>query len=513
MITWENVLACFVESRHEVLRTVDKQQEYWNEKTLYSGMIADDDTILYVVNASCMKQVEFSNRVAVIILKDSPLDISEIPDSVGNAICISDPPEMPTGLIRLNAKFQDQFKVGYILSILQSAIVSNVGIQKIVEIIAQFFREPVSLLDMSFRFIAKSQSYKPDNSKSLFPETHDDVGFDRKMLDWLKKEGVLEKLIHSNSTVSYTVASEKSHFIPIIISNIKVAYLILYTNNPEQSISKQYEQFFPMLSNMLSIEMAKDNFYLFNKGNYYNYIFSLILSDQEADVEDIRMRLQIYDYQLRENMYLIEIDTIQNRNIAKHKDQIADSIRKTFRNSFYIVKAEKIYFLVSRNNHERITPEEISKWEMTLKGQKLIAAITGPFSNFKNMQEHLREVELVLEAAKKMNTDKSIFTFEEYQVKAMITALQKNGDISTFLYKPVMDLLEYDKKHGTELVWTLKEFLKHPKEIGEICETLCIHKNTLYKRLDKIDSIMGCDYRSGEIIMRIELTMEILDMQ
>ena len=86
----------------------------------------------------------------------------------------------------------------------------------------------------------------------------------------------------------------------------------------------------------------------------------------------------------------------------------------------------------------------------------------------------------------------------------------KQEDISLFLYKPVLDLIAYDERHGTELVETLKEYLKYPKEIALICDALCIHKNTLYKRLDRIDSIMNCDYRNGTEIMKIELTLEML---
>lgn len=48
--------------------------------------------------------------------------------------------------------------------------------------------------------------------------------------------------------------------------------------------------------------MAKDNFYLFNKGTYYNYIFSMLLTGKNADIDDIRLRLKIYNYDLREFM-------------------------------------------------------------------------------------------------------------------------------------------------------------------------------------------------------------------
>lgn len=248
---------------------------------------------------------------------------------------------------------------------------------------------------------------------------------------------------------------------------------------------------------------------MFNKGNYYNYVFSLILSEDKVDMDDIRMRLQIYDYDLRENIYLVEIDTNMYQNVGLKKDRVAETLRSTFKNSFYVFNDDKIYFLISRHKYELVDEDEMNSWEMSLKGQKLVGAITGPFYDFNDIHKRIKEVSMVLEAARKEERDKYIYSFDEYQTKAMISYLKKE-DIDMFLYKPVLKLLNYDEKHGSELVDTLKEFLRHPKEIGSICDNLCIHKNTLYKRLDKIDSIMGCDYRDGLEIMKIELTLELL---
>lgn len=169
--------------------------------------------------------------------------------------------------------------------------------------------------------------------------------------------------------------------------------------------------------------------------------------------------------------------------------------------------------MISRSKKDLVTKEEVKKWDVILRSQKLIAAFTGPFLDLKNMKKHLKEVELVLDVARQKQTEESIFSFEEYQIPAMISALKKEENLDIFLYRPVLELIEYDKQNGTVLVQTLQEFLRHPKNISEICEVLCIHKNTLYKRLDKIESIMKCDYRNGTIIMKIELTFEMLKMR
>lgn len=78
------------------------------------------------------------------------------------------------------------------------------GIQEIVEIISGLFREPIALLDTTFRFIARSQTYKPISGKSIFSdEAHYGEGYNKAMLDFFRKSGRLEQLIHANTPFTF----------------------------------------------------------------------------------------------------------------------------------------------------------------------------------------------------------------------------------------------------------------------------------------------------------------------
>lgn len=511
MISWKKVVECFQNSEYKVIKQQNYNQEYWNQETLYKGMTADDETILYIVKASALPDVTLENNVAVIILNDEEANVQLIQQHMGNMIVVKEASDVPKGVIALDLQFRIQFKIGYVMQKLLDCVSKDEGIQEVIEIISNFFKEPVAVLDTTFRFIARSQTYKPLEGKTIFSDAaHYGDGYNKRMLEYFRKKGLLEKLIHSNDPFSFNLADEENaYYMPVIVNRIKVAYLIVYSNKKGNFLEEYYFEYLPLFAQMVSIELAKNNFYLFNKGSYFNYIFSLILSNEKVDVEDIRMRLQVYDYYLRENMYLIEIKSeVQDAN-PSHKDKIASSIRNLFKNSFYVFKEDKIYFLISRFKEELISKEEMDLWEMSLESQNLIGAITGPFTDFKNIQQHMKEVRMVLDAAIRGKEKKHMYSFEEYQTKAMLTYIQKE-DLNMFLYKPVLKLIDYDERHNTELVNTLKEYLKHPREIGAICDRLCIHKNTLYKRLDKIDSVMECDYRNGHEIMKIELTLEML---
>lgn len=57
----------------------------------------------------------------------------------------------------------------------------------------------------------------------------------------------------------------------------------------------------------------------------------------------------------------------------------------------------------------------------------------------------------------------------------------------------------------------LLKYLKKPKEPNVICEELNIHKNTLYKRLDKIRDVIGVDITEADTIMQFRLTLYLME--
>ncbi len=63
------------------------------------------------------------------------------------------------------------------------------------------------------------------------------------------------------------------------------------------------------------------------------------------------------------------------------------------------------------------------------------------------------------------------------------------------LLKPI---IEYDEKHDSDLVKTLKLYLKNNGSIGKVSEEMFIHKNTILYRMGKIKELLSCDLEDGD---------------
>ncbi|MHA3724123.1 helix-turn-helix domain-containing protein [Leucobacter sp. HY1910] len=70
-------------------------------------------------------------------------------------------------------------------------------------------------------------------------------------------------------------------------------------------------------------------------------------------------------------------------------------------------------------------------------------------------------------------------------------------------------LLEYDQKRGTELMYTAWVFLDADSAQAESAKRLHIHTNTMRQRLDRIDGILGRNWRRGGRALDIHIALQL----
>lgn len=69
--------------------------------------------------------------------------------------------------------------------------------------------------------------------------------------------------------------------------------------------------------------------------------------------------------------------------------------------------------------------------------------------------------------------------------------------------------LAYDAQHGTSLVPTALAYLDANRNIASTAERLHMHQNTVRQRLDKLDRLLGADWRDGTRVLDVHLALRL----
>ncbi|KPD00968.1 Purine catabolism regulatory protein [Geobacillus sp. BCO2] len=119
-----------------------------------------------------------------------------------------------------------------------------------------------------------------------------------------------------------------------------------------------------------------------------------------------------------------------------------------------------------------------------------------------------------LEALKIRNRlkDKAVSPFyDDLHLYRMITVLDKYSNLHETVCQYLGPIIEYDRKYNGKLLETLKVYLQCNGSKQETAKRLFIVRQTLYHRIEKLESFLGSDFMAPDKRLAIELMIKAYD--
>lgn len=147
-----------------------------------------------------------------------------------------------------------------------------------------------------------------------------------------------------------------------------------------------------------------------------------------------------------------------------------------------------------------------------LKLNQLKCSISNTVDSLYNIPCYYEQAKVALQLGLQFHPKQALYFYENYASLHAIQVASHYLGIEQFRSTRLIDLQNYDKRKGTELVKTLRSYLTHLNDINSVAEDLCIHRNTLFYRLRKIESITGWTLNNGRCIDNIFFYLHVLDL-
>lgn len=99
--------------------------------------------------------------------------------------------------------------------------------------------------------------------------------------------------------------------------------------------------------------------------------------------------------------------------------------------------------------------------------------------------------------------------FEDLGVYGLLFDHHRADDLTAFAHRRLGPLLEYDRKHRSDLVGTLRQLFRQ-RSLADAAGELHIHISTLKYRVGRIEEILGTSVESWDNVFHLELALRIL---
>ncbi|WP_057567967.1 PucR family transcriptional regulator [Paraclostridium sordellii] len=298
---------------------------------------------------------------------------------------------------------------------------------------------------------------------------------------------------------------------------------------PKNVIDKANEHDFPIIVmpwNIKLIDITQEILFKLEqkqeeKKNAKRFLESIIFSQDHLQ-EDIHALAEFYNIKLRPFHYVCIFKIQTPSNVSYDLEQINKHIIHSLEEVINIDNqtlipmeyANNLMFLIFSNDYS--------------EGEKSVEAVEAVFNlinskylevenslSFSRIRESNSDIKISYKEAFKAlsmidiyHRDSKIIKYKELGIIRWLVELSDIKEIQRYCYENLGPILEYDKKHGMDLMGTLKCYFQNNRHLLKTSQELFIHRNTLLYRLSTIKELLKIDL--DDAMIDLELFNSIL---
>jgi GAF domain-containing protein len=142
----------------------------------------------------------------------------------------------------------------------------------------------------------------------------------------------------------------------------------------------------------------------------------------------------------------------------------------------------------------------------------LAVGLSNACAGVAGLRTGLDEADLALAAGGVVGADAGVVAFDDLGAYKYLLRVAKEGRVRDRRGEALARLGEYDRRHRSQLLHTLEEYLKRRGNIAAAATALYVHPNTLRQRLRRIQDLTGLDVAREDWLM-IEIELKLLRLQ
>ncbi len=221
-------------------------------------------------------------------------------------------------------------------------------------------------------------------------------------------------------------------------------------------------------------------------------LFLDILTGKESDRSRIISRLQAVGWLQEDEKVVIQVC------VSSENDPAFFTLKKVIPQTFsgcYVISYMSQLVLIA--NLRLISEKSMNELLVdVLNRSQTYCGISYKFTNMLKLQKYFRQAEIAaIYGTKKPG---ALNYCEEYAMDYLKDVIRDN--LTTDIRHPALKILkQYDSNNNTEYYKTLMEYLLNERDQRKTAKMLCVHRNTLVYRVNRIEEILGLDLDNASL--------------
>lgn len=188
---------------------------------------------------------------------------------------------------------------------------------------------------------------------------------------------------------------------------------------------------------------------------------------------------------------LDSMDTLERKRIGYRLQIYLENISHNAHFFYYNGAFILIFNEVGKKDTDEIIDGFIVRAKHRMPEKEIFVGVGTKVRDVKNVKVSYLRAKYALAFAEREESD--IKLFDEMGLYRLIYSCEDPGILDEMGETVLKVLLDYDKKHASDLVETLYQYLKLDGSVAKVSQEMYIHKNTIVYRMNKIKQMLGTE--------------------
>lgn len=391
------------------------------------------------------------------------------------------------------------------MKLLRTLIERN-GMQDIMDTASAVFGNPVFLCDLGYKIICHSDR---DSTFDEFWEHMKNHSYSiPEQIAQIMRTGDFAKIYSSDEARIGKYPFADSPFLAARIrdGNQVLGHICVY--GCCQPFSEQDKDLLILLCKVVSYEMLYRGLSTPFQIPYYT-LLSDLLDVTLKDGEELASRLQCLKFSLHGDMRLAVVD-FKSQMVQAVIFYIREYLMQKLPHSFSIVYREHLILLVPEtvlDNH--LLEKSLVGYEANINYK---IGVSNSIDHLLNLKIYYQQAINSVKIADLLKLEDKLCLYHRLSIYQILLYAKKETDLRFLCNPAVLKMQAYDRQHHTEYLNDLELYLKCGKNINKAAKQACVHKNSMYYRISKMEEKFSFSFADEETCFSLQLSLKILQL-
>lgn len=310
-------------------------------------------------------------------------------------------------------------------------------------------------------------------------------------------------------------------FFKVEAVNQLIANLCVFTKDKQNLTETDLEiigETIPFISIYLLSNSYKNLSHYKSLEEFYTRLIEGDYKDNEMKAKEEASYFDI-DYYKNRYIWIIQFAAIDKKDYVRLV-KLIKSFLDINEKDYYIIEKRKRIIIITSTNAEHLNDGLVVEFysellkciDYSYKNLDYYIGISKICNSLKYINYAHEEADFANKLGYKVHPNKKVYFYDDYIVYHLLYEVSNHPTLSKIYRNTVERIIKYDGDHNTELYSTINSLINNDFNINKTSDILFIHRNTLYKRMNKINNLLDFNMEKSESRLILQLAVKLKEI-